>query len=662
MCGITGIIKLKNSSFDLRNNIVRMTDTLSHRGPDGEGFLLANENGIVLAYGNDTPEEVKNDRFDFSPSRHINDVGSQAFLAFGHRRLAIIDLSSGGHQPMCVKEKKFWITYNGEIYNYIELREELEKKGYRFFTNSDTEVILNSYLEWGERCLEKFNGMWAFVIYDREKNELFGARDRFGVKPLYYYSDENIFAFASEQKALLKIEGIKSGINPAAAFDFFLKNTMEHEEEGMFKNIFELFPSYAFRLKIPEKKFIHWKYYTLPVNEGWENFSEKKFNEAVSKTGELFLNAISLRLRSDVPIGSCLSGGIDSSAIVCAIDGLRKKSIFGAEKLHLFTACFKEKEIDESSYAELVSKQVNGEWNKIYPTSSELLKDLDDFTYCQDLPIWSTSGYAQYRVMQAVKEAGIKVVLDGQGGDELFAGYYPYHFRYWIDLLKRGKIKSFYDETSSFPSSISFLTSQWVKQYATTFIPSVLIPTMYKNHFHDIRYLRPAFWNEYKKRLLNYENSSTSSSLNGLLAKEMYNFRLKAYLKCEDRSSMWHSVESRTPFSDDKELIEYVFSLPANMKIEKSVSKYILRESVKGLIPEKIRERRDKKGFVTPNNQWISEIKDQLKDIFKEQDEYINVPLLLKEYDKFFGSSSLPDNNRVFRFISFAKWREVFGV
>ncbi len=662
MCGIAGIVQLKNSSFNLCNNIVQMTDAISHRGPDGEGFLLAGENGPVAAYGDNTPEEIKNNRFDFSPSRHISQTGGKPFLAFGHRRLSIIDLSAGGHQPMCVNEKKCWITYNGEIYNYIEIREELKKKGYHFLTNSDTEVILNSYLEWGEQCLEKFNGMWAFVIYNQEKNELFGARDRMGVKPFYYYLDENIFAFASEQKALLKLEGIKTGINPPAAFDFFLKNTMEHEEEGMFKNILELFPSYAFRLDLKDSKISKWKYYNLPVNEGWENFSEKKLDEAISKTRELFFKAISLRLRSDVSVGSCLSGGIDSSAIVCAIDRLRKNNTADTAQLRLFTACFTEKEIDESPYAGLVTRQVNGDWKKIYPSSAELLNDFGDFTYCQDLPIWSTSGYAQYRVMQAAKESGIKVVLDGQGGDELFAGYYPYHFRYWMDLLKRGEIKSFYDETSSFPSSLSFLTAQWLKQYGTSLIPSGLIPTVYKNHFHDIRYLQPAFWKEYKKRLVNYENAPSSSSLNGLLAKEMYNFRLKAYLKCEDRSSMWHSVESRTPFSDDKDLIEYVFSLPANMKIRKGVNKYILRESLKGLIPEKIRERKDKKGFLAPNNRWISEIKEQLRAIFKEQDEYLKVPLLMKEYDDFFSSTSRPDNNRLFRYMSFAKWREVFGI
>ncbi|MCE3229477.1 MAG: asnB [Bacteroidetes bacterium] len=636
-----------------------MTDSMSHRGPDGEGFLLAGEKGPVAASGNHTSEEIKNSRFDFSPLKHIDETDNELFLAFGHRRLSIIDLSPGGHQPMCIQEKKIWITYNGEIYNYIELREELEKKGYSFLTNSDTEVILNSYAEWGEHCLEKFNGMWAFVIYDREKNELFGARDRFGVKPLYYYSTGNIFAFASEQKALLKIEGIKTGINPAAAFDFFLKNTMEHEQEGMFQNVLELFPSHAFRLELQKKNFVQWKYYTLPVNDKWENFSEHVFSEAVSKTRELFLRAISLRLRSDVAVGSCLSGGIDSSAIACAIHELRKKNNAGSEKFQLFTACFNEKEIDESAYAELVAQQVNGAWNKIYPSSSELLNDFGDFTYCQDLPIWHTSGYAQYRVMQAAKNAGIKVVIDGQGGDELFAGYYPYHFRYWMDLLKHGKFKSFYKETSSFSSSLSFFGSLWAKQYGMSVVPHGLLPAVYKNHLHDLRYLRPSFWEEYKNRLA---PERFPSSLNQLLAKEIYNYRLKAYLKCEDRSSMWHSVESRTPFSDDKELIEYVFSLPANMKIRSSVNKYILRESVKGLIPEEIRLRRDKKGFMTPNNRWISEIKDQLKDSFKEQDEYLNVPLLMKEYDDFFGSSHRADNNRIFRFISFAKWREVFGV
>ena len=204
MCGITGIVSFEKNKIHLPAVIQKMTDALQHRGPDGEGFMLANQNALLTAYGKDTPLTVINSNRNYAPTQNIASVSNEFEVVLGHRRLSIIDLSDAGHQPMCSGNKKLWITYNGEIYNYIELREELKIKGYTFETATDTEVILNAYLEWGSECVTKFNGMWAFVIYDIACNKLFGSHDRFGVKPFYYILNEGTFAFASEQKALLK--------------------------------------------------------------------------------------------------------------------------------------------------------------------------------------------------------------------------------------------------------------------------------------------------------------------------------------------------------------------------------------------------------------------------------------------------------------------------
>ena len=665
MCGIAGIINLNGQQLDLKRSIKLMTDTIRHRGPDGEGFLFVNRDEIIAAGGNETPQLIYESNFQYAPKKSIENVSSEYSIALGHRRLSIIDLSPAGHQPMCSADKNLWITYNGEIYNYIELREELKLKGHRFHTNTDTEIILNSYIEWGADCLSKFNGMWAFVIYDRNKNELFAARDRFGVKPFYYYKNKNVFAFASEQKALVKLPFIKTGVNSKAVFDFFAKGEMEYQEEGIFKNIVELFPSYAFTLDIKTKEFRKWKYYSFAVNEKNESFDEKRFEEIAERTKSLLENAITLRLRSDVPVGSCLSGGIDSSVIVGIISYLLKKNDAGVDSnLKVFTASFKEKEYDESHWAKLVVDATKANWYQVFPDSSQLLNDLQNLVYAQDVPIWSTSTYAQYRVMQSAKENGVKVILDGQGGDELFAGYDTYNIAYWMELLKNGSIHRLNQELNSFntlPKSILFFIKKYVRLYGVKKLPVTLQANLYNRYYPDVKYINKDLWNENKYRL---ESSDvTADSLNKTLYSEFYNTRLKVYLKCEDRCSMWHSVESRTPFADDVNLIEYVFQQPGAYKIYNSINKYLLREASKDYIPDAIRNRKDKMGYHTPNNRWISEIKNDVKYLFNEcLKDYIDIKLLEKDYDRFFTPAGKIDKGRIFKFISFAQWIKTFGL
>jgi asparagine synthase (glutamine-hydrolysing) len=316
MCGISGIVKLNNSELQLPALLQQVTHRIKHRGPDGEGFFFANGDNQTAAYGEASPDNVKHAAFAYSPKQAIETVSNNFTLGLGHRRLSILDLTATGHQPMCLPDKKIWITYNGEIYNYIEIREELIAKGHNFLTSSDTEVILKSYEEWGVDCVQKFNGMWAFVIYDEAKQNLFGSRDRFGVKPLYYIHTNSIFAFASEHKALLHDALIKPVKNYAAIFDYFVFSKLENEAEGIFKDIFELKPASNFEFNLTSHRFKIWKYYHLPISNGYEKFSPNRFEELREQTKNLILDAVRLRLRSDVPVGSCLSGGLDSSSIV----------------------------------------------------------------------------------------------------------------------------------------------------------------------------------------------------------------------------------------------------------------------------------------------------------------------------------------------------------
>jgi asparagine synthase (glutamine-hydrolysing) len=660
MCGISGIVDLENSSLHLPGLIQKMTDAIRHRGPDGEGYVLASQNSYTCAFGKDTPENIAAAKHFYSPKKSIESITENYQLAFGHRRLAIIDLTPSGHQPMCLSQQNIWITYNGEIYNYIELRDELKQKGHSFETSSDTEVILKAYQEWGTECVHKFNGMWAFVIFDAPKNKLFGSRDRFGVKPLYYIHKANCFAFASEQKALLASQLIQPKLNPTAVFDYFVFSKIETEEEGMFQEILELQQAHNFEFSLTENKLRKWKYYSLPFTEAYQNFSEKTFQSYVEQTRELLFESIRLRLRSDVPVGSCLSGGIDSSSIVGIMNHYLKEQ---NQKINLFTAGFSEPEIDESKWAKMVADASSSKWNRTFPNSDELKKDLENLSFAQDIPIWSTSTYAQYRVMQLAKETGVKVILDGQGGDELWAGYphqQAFFFRELVKNNKFGEAVSLLKNAGNFPENATWFAKQYLKHGGLAHFPKTLVPGIYKQYFSHLAYLNLDFLETYKSRYkIHFEKSP--ANLNAILQQETTNGLLKSYLKCEDRCSMWHSVESRTPFADDLKLIEFAFQTPSAFKIHNKQSKFILRQAMQGTVPQSILERQDKMGYSTPNSKWMAAISEHVKPYFTgELAEILNLGKIEKEYDTLFDANSSNDNGQTFKFISFALWHKIF--
>jgi len=648
MCGIAGLFSPEGISPE---HLKRMSKTSAHRGPDGEGFVFFTEQRGIPQASDETPENCIGQSNSWSPTSRQTEISEKIQGGFAHRRLSIIDLAATGHQPMCSIDGRLWITFNGEIYNYLELREELQQLGARFISQSDTEVVLNAYHYWGEACQYRFNGMWAFAIYDQVQKTLFASRDRFGVKPFYYSQIENRFAFASEQKALLTLPWVPFQVNQEAVFDYFLFSQIEYQATGFFEGILELPAGHCLKYSLNNRNASSKPWYTLEVNESDEPFDKAQNDKHISRIQELLSDAVRLRLRADVPVGSCLSGGLDSSAIV----GWMRKHLGESNPLHVYTAEFPGNSVDEGKWAKMMSQSVNAIQHTVLPDAESLLRDIEALTYCQDVPIWSTSTYAQFRVMQAVKESGIKVVLDGQGGDELFGGYDPHRSFYWKGLSTRKKLSEM-NGGKGFIQNLKFHFHQQARFDYVFRLSAGLNLRFQKNFFNEHQFLNPEFLNNNVQRF-NNQRQYQKHNLNSRLAFEMQNTSLKGYLKCEDRCAMWHGIESRTPFADDVHLIEYLFSVPASYKMHGSQLKALLREASDQVIPEAIKNRSDKQGYTTPNNAWIRKLAPEFKHYFTESlDPYIDIKKIHAEFEKLFNPNSEIDTGRIFKFLSFAVW------
>lgn len=627
MCGIAGIVS-KTNSIALSESVFKMAQSIKHRGPDGEGFVFISEKETIPVCSFDTPLVNKQaDTFLFNPTVSINEISNNHHIALAHRRLSIIDLSEAGHQPMCDTTGNYWITFNGEIYNYIELKNELTLKGHHFITQTDTEVLIEAYKEWGVDCLQKFNGMFAFVLFDKKNNQLFCARDRVGVKPFYYIDTNDVFAFASEYKAFIKSGLIPFEINEVQQFEFLTRATLETTEESLFKGIRELKPAHYLIYNLSNHQLEIKKYYTLPQTSSFQ----KSDSELIGLIEEKLINAIKIRLRSDVAIGSCLSGGLDSSIIAGVINYLQPDN-----QLKLFTATFPTEQYDESNYAKLVADSINGKWSTTTPTAQEFFKDIEQLNYCQDLPIWSTSTYSQYRVMQLANKNNIKVLLDGQGADEVFAGYAHHYMALWKENFSFKKLN---DATQTIKKPYQLFAKQLVKEklnlqanYTAYFIKDV-------SHY-----------------LKTKSNEKTESSLNQQL-KNDYNGRLKSFLKCEDRCSMAFGIESRVPFADDVELVDLLFSVQGNKKIQHGISKYLLREASRQFLPTQIYNRQDKIGFETPVEKWLLPHKDLILSTVFAELSFVNKKQILNDWERLVNKKP----HFLLRLFSLAIWKKAFS-
>jgi asparagine synthase (glutamine-hydrolysing) len=550
MCGIAGKINLDNTTAT-ESDIIEMMCQIKHRGPDDEGIFIENSIGL------------------------------------GFVRLSILDLSAAGHQPMYSADNDLVIIFNGEIFNYIELREELKEKGHEFKTQTDTEVLLNAYKEWGKECQHKFNGMWAFVIYDKTKNSLFISRDRYGIKPFYYTIQDNTFYFASEIPAILKVIRSKPRANNQAIFDFLVFNRTDQSEKTFFENVFKLKHGHCISIDL-NKNTDH-----VTINN-WYNL-KSNLKEAVRSKEEyfsLFKDAVELRMRSDVPVGVCLSGGLDSSSILSTLLKDNKHS-----DINTFSAIYnKGDKGDESEFINLYKTQVKN-MHFITPDADALYKDLNDFVKAHGEPIPSTSAYAQYRVMGLAK-GKVTVTLDGQGADEQLAGYHYFFGLYYKELflkLKWGKlikeIIEYYKQHKSFFALKTFIFFLLPKKRRT------------KLRVSEKGYLNSLFNASFNTKNNIAGNLYGSSNLREALL-DHFEYKMEHHLKWGDYNSMWHSIESRMPFLDHR-LVERTISLPSDWIIKNGTTKHILREAMTGTLPEQIRNRRDKVGFATPEGEWF---------------------------------------------------------
>jgi asparagine synthase (glutamine-hydrolysing) len=626
MCGIAGVIS-KTKSIALKETVFAMSQAIKHRGPDGEGFAFFSKTNSTPVYSNETPQINKESKtFAFNPIASLQDLDSNYDVAFAHRRLSIIDLSESGHQPMCDTQGDYWITFNGEIYNYIELQHELKSRGHVFVTKTDTEVVLEAYKEWGFECLQKFNGMFSFALLDKKNNQLFCARDRVGVKPFYYSNADNAFAFASEYKAFIKSKLIPFEINETQQFDFIVNGNLENTKQSLFKGIYELKPSHYLVYDLSSHVFEITNYYSLPNKA----LNVKSDSEIINEIEEKLVNAIRLRLRSDVEVGSCLSGGLDSSIIAGVVKHLQPN-----KQMQLFTAVFPNETFDETNYAKQVSDYVGGNWKTVNPTAEDFFKDIEELNYYQDLPVWSTSTYSQHRVMKLASQNNIKVLLDGQGADELFGGYSHHYMALWKEQFSFKNINA---SKQTIPDAYKLFGKVLLKD---TFGLSV----NYSKYFQLN-----------KKQFAKSNNEKLKSTLNAQLASD-YQGRLKSYLKCEDRCSMAFGIESRVPFADDIELVDYLFSIKGSEKIQNGISKYLLREASKNYIPNLIYTRRDKIGFETPVQKWFLPHKDEIIDLVVSQLYFMNTSYFKSNFEEVLNQKP----NFVVRLYSFAIWKKVFS-
>jgi asparagine synthase (glutamine-hydrolysing) len=600
MCGISGIINQQNNLIN-KEDIMIINNLATHRGPDGEGYY-----------------HDKN-------------------LSFGHRRLAIIDLTENGHQPMSYNED-FIITFNGEIYNYIELKKELQNVGHKFQSSSDTEVILASYAEWGEECVKKFNGQWAFAIHDKKRNIVFASRDRFGIKPLYYTIIDDNFIFGSEIKQVIHFQN-KNKLNMKILMDYLVVGFEEHSNETFFDGVFKLKQSHNLVYDLESHTFKEYKYYDIEQKKSLNDFSiDSSIDEYKSK----LIESIKLRLRSDVEVGTCLSGGLDSSAIA-AISSKEYKTT--SDKIFLaFHAQTSEKNRDESNYAKKVADNFNIDLKILRMDNYSFFEKIDELIYTQEEPFSSTSIFMQYFIMEESSKNGCKVLLDGQGGDETLLGYERYYPAYFKSLNPIRRFKEFIYSISN--SNMNFFKIiAYILYFSFSNIRLFIL--WLKN-----RGIKKKYFDLISKKLI-IKNSNAYENIFELQYIEIYNTQLSRLLKYEDKNSMRNSVETRLPFIDYN-VLETALSLKPASKINNGWTKYILRMSMNNILPADVVWRKNKIGFEAPQKTWmesnILEIKKQILE-----------SAILKEVYNELKIDKLNDK-LIWKLFCISKWEKIYNV
>ncbi len=642
MCGIAGFYGFRDDEL-----IKKISTELEHRGPDGEGFLI--DDKVTLL----------------------------------NRRLAIID-RKGGDQPIYNEDRSIVIVFVGEIYNYREQMEELKKKGHKFRTKSDTEVIVHAYEEWGEQSFDRHNGMFTFALYDKKKEKLLLVRDHFGIKPLYYsvlenkstdsvarntsllrgsaegtairFSESHLtrdtyqLIFSSEIKPLINSGLIEKKPNDRIIYRYLKYRIHDDQRETFFEGVNRLMPGEY--ITIQNSEFRIQNYTNLKEVLLSQKTINNLGNNEINKFKDKLIEAIKLRLISEVPVGSCLSGGLDSSTVVTVVNKLLQEKVKEAKSVgniqNTFSAVFPDGTNNEEKYINLVVESLKSKVksHNIYPKPEEFFAELEDFVKTQEEPTISTGPYAQYKVMQEAHKY-VTVLLDGQGADEMLAGYDPYNFFYLIQLWNEGKYAKFFRE---FVFSRQQILAAILHQVPEAFglkrpidMDNVL-GADFKEKYREEKFLVEVF--NLKKRL----------------ADDIFANSLQALLRYEDRNAMRFSIEGRVPFLDIN-LLKYLFSLPDEAIIKNGWNKNVLRKAVKGLVPERIRLRKNKIGFTTPEYQWFLRMKNRIYQIFLSESfagrKYFNQTEVLKAFQEFIEGKN--DDTMVFwRMLNLEIWMRIF--
>jgi len=541
--------------------VMRMTDAIRHRGPDDSGILV------------------------------------EGPVALGFRRLSILDLSPAGHQPMQAADGQVSIVFNGEIYNYVELRQQLTALGHVFRSSGDTEVLLHAYLQWGRDCVTRFNGMWAFVINDRRSGALFGSRDRFGIKPLFRCATASSVAFASEIKALLAGGLVQARPNATVVANFLADGRLDDGDDTFFEGIVQVPPAHCFELD-RSGRYREWRYWAVAD-------STPAPTDPAMAFAALFEDAVRLHMRSDVPVAVHLSGGLDSTAIACASVRVRREA--GATGA-LAAFCYMDPRFDEGVYIDATLQQTGAAMTALQCTPRQLWDTLPLALRAHDEPMHSMTALVGYQLMGLTAQHGIKVVLNGQGADETLGGYGNYFHNYWQSLLNGGALGALVSELKT-----------WGGAHGASLLPA-LMGVLRRHVQAGLRHLGPyrhaseARWRQRLRQQQQWlapavHDAATpprfpAHDLDSTLAWSVQHDPLPIYLRVEDRNASAHSIEGRVPFLDHR-LVSLAFSLAPEWHLRGSLNKFVLRESMRGRIPELVRARGDKMGFPTATAQWL---------------------------------------------------------
>ncbi|WP_269936873.1 asparagine synthase (glutamine-hydrolyzing) [Arthrobacter sp. HY1533] len=624
MCGIAGYYGYGEDESLLQE----MNACIVHRGPDGEG---------IYTHGN---------------------------VGLAHRRLSIIDVAHG-QEPMYSADGETVLIYNGEVYNYLDLRAELEALGRTFSTKSDTEVVLQSYEEWGDAAFDKFNGMFGFAIHDRKNNRLVLARDHFGIKPLYYATagtaEAPTLLFGSEIKPLLAANKIETGVNERILYRYLQFRIHDDESGTFFNGVQKLMPGEKLVLNTvdseagPAGTSVISSYTRFKEELAELAKIETPYSKAViDEYRERFTEGVRLRLQSEVPVGTALSGGLDSSAVVVTINKLMQEKAAATDSLgaqqQTFSAVFPNSLNDEEKYADAVLARCEGNVisHKIRPQASEFVEDLEDFVRTMEEPIISSGPYAQYQVMREASKH-VTVLLDGQGADEMMAGYIPYYFAYLRQLKKNGQNAKLAKELVS-SSDILFRLARFRIQGALTFKKAAGITPL----------LNKKFTAKFKSETF----SNIPDNLKLRLIDDLFHKSLPAVLRYEDKNTMRFSLEGRVPFLD-KEVVKYLFSLSDESIIKGGWNKRILRDATRELLPEMISNRRNKIGFTTPEAEWFGLMKEKIYEIFLSSSfgsrPYWNQDAVIYAFEEYLSGKSAGSTMVFWRLINTELWlREFF--